>query len=77
MKYYKFEVRFPEDFIEKIRPKLDEEFSLKGAKGTDSDICSLLEFCLMLGSYGHVEYNLDRLIDSCRAAREADREADT
>ena len=69
MKKYEFTVYFPEDFIKKIRPKLVEAFALKGTEDTDEDICSLLEFCLMLGSYGHVEKNLDRYIDSCKACQ--------
>lgn len=76
MKKYEFTEYFSSDFVEKMRPKLDEAFALKGEKGTDEDIISLLSFCLMLGSNDHVERNLDRYIDSCRAAREADRKAD-
>jgi hypothetical protein len=76
MKKYKFEVYFPDDFIQKIRPKLEEAFQLKGVQWTDEEIKSLLEFCLMLGSYGHVERNLDRYLESAKAAREADRTED-
>lgn len=76
MKKYEFSVYLPDDFVEKIRPKLSEAFALKGAEGTDDDIISLLEFCLMLGSYDHIERNLDRYLDSCRSAKGADRKAD-